>query len=116
MFNKFCISPGRVESLAFTGGTTGGEIVPAVTGKKLRLLAICLTTDTKGNVTVRDNNGTPKNLVGPQPVAIDGGFVLPFSPVGWGDTNSGKNLNVLLSASATTFGGVVTYQILDSGN
>lgn len=112
-YNKHVVARGPVIPLPFTGGTTGGEIVPAVTGKKLRLISMMLTTDTAGNITVRDNNGTPVILVGPAPAAANGGFVLPHNPEGWGDTTAGKNLNVLLGTSATVFGGVVTYQVLD---
>lgn len=112
-YNKHVVARGPVIASAFTGGTTGGEIVAAVTGKKLRLISMMLLTDTAGNVTVRDNTGTPIKFVGPAPVAANGGFVLPHSPEGWGDTGSGKNINVLLGTSCTTFGGVVTYQVLD---
>lgn len=112
MYDKFVTAKGRVVTARITGSGTGGEVAAAVTGKKLRLLSIMVTTDTAGNLTVRDNAGTPNVLVGPAPLADNGGFCLPHNPNGWGDSAAGQNLNVLLSASATTYGGVLVYQVL----
>lgn len=113
MFDKFVTARGPVISAPFTGGTTGGTIVAAHSGKKIRLISLMILTDTAGNITVQDNTGTPIKFVGPAPVSDNGGFVLPHSPEGWGDTGVGKQIDVVLSVSATTFGGVVTYQVLD---
>lgn len=110
--NQQAAARGLIKSLAITGTSTGGTVVPAVSGCKLRLLTITITTDTAGNISIKDNADTPNVLVGPMPLDSNGGFSLPWNPEGHGDTATGKQLDVLLSNAATTFGGVVTYQVL----
>jgi len=97
---------------AIAAATSGDNtLVAAVTSKKIRVLALCVVAGAAGNIyftsavggTVIFGGSTNKiNL------AINGGFVLPYSPVGWFETSSGHLLN--MNASSTgPFSGGLTY-------
>lgn len=95
-------------AVASSGANT---LVAAVTSKKIRVLALCIIAGAAGNVyftsaaagTVIFGGSTNKiNL------AANGGFVLPFCPVGWFETVAGELLS--MNASSTgPFSGGLTY-------
>ena len=82
-------------------------LVSAVTGKKLRVLALFLVST--GTVTTRFESGASGTaLTGQMDLTAQTGFVLPFNPVGWFETASGSLLNLELSG-ATSVDGCLTY-------
>lgn len=90
--------------------SASGELVAAVTGKKIRVLQYKLMANGAVNTKFQgDSGGTPVDLTGLSYFAAAGsGESVGFSPVGLFETASGKNLYLNLSAS-TAVGGFITY-------
>ena len=71
---------------------TDEELVAAVVGKKLRVLALvaqCAGTAT--DMTFESSTTTRKHKI---PAGANGGQVLPFNPVGWFETTISESLTV----------------------
>ena len=82
-------------------------LVAVVASKKIRVLSVFLVAS--GAVTVRFESGAGGTaLTGQMQLAANGGFVLPFNPVGWFETASATLLNLELSG-ATSVDGSLTY-------
>lgn len=82
-------------------------IVAAVTGKKLRVLALFVIA--AASVTARFESGASGTaLTGQMVLAANGGFSLPFNPEGWFETAANALLNLELSG-AVSVDGAVTY-------
>ena len=82
-------------------------IVSAVNPKKIRVLAVQLIATGAVNVKWQSGAGGT-DLTGLAYLAANGGYVLPFNPVGWFETGSNTLLNLNLSASVAV-GGSITY-------
>lgn len=85
------------------------EVVAAVASKKIRVLSLALMS--AGTATVRltaDTTGTPVALSGLFPLIANVGFVLPFNPIGWCESTTGKNFGLTLSAGVDV-DGLLTY-------
>lgn len=83
-------------------------LVAAVTGKKIRVLAMVLVA-TGGANTVRIESGPgTAQLTGLMDLIADGQLVLPYNPLGWFETAAAALLNLELSA-ATAVAGALTY-------
>lgn len=100
---------------AFGVASSGNNtIVPLVSSKKIRVLAfmgiisaatsIYFTSNSGGTVIFGGSTNTI-NLV------ANGGFVLPFNPVGWFETAAGHDLVCNLSAANMFSGGVVYIEV-----
>jgi hypothetical protein len=82
-------------------------LVAAVASKKVRVLSLFLVS--AGAVNVRFESGASGTaLTGQMNLAANGGFVLPFNPVGWFQTGTNTLLNLELSG-ATSVDGSLTY-------
>lgn len=82
-------------------------IVSAVNPKKLRVLSLFVVA--AAAVTVRFESGAGGTaLTGQMVLAANGGFALPFNPVGWFETASNTLLNLELSG-AVSVDGSLTY-------
>lgn len=82
-------------------------ILAAVNPKKIRVLSCFLIA--AAAVTVRFESGAGGTaLTGQMNLAANGGFVLPFNPVGWFETASNTLLNLELSG-AVSVDGSLTY-------
>lgn len=82
-------------------------LVAAVTGKKIRVLALFVVS--AGTTTARFESGAGGTaLTGQMTLAVNTGFVLPFNPLGWFETAAGSLLNLELSA-AVSVDGSLTY-------
>jgi hypothetical protein len=93
-----------VIDVASSGDNT---IVAAVTSKKIRILSVFLVA--AGTVTVRFESGAGGTaLSGQMNLIANTGFVLPFSPVGWGETAVTTLLNLELSG-AVSVDGIICY-------
>lgn len=78
-------------------------IVAAVSSKKIRVLSLFLIAS--GAVTARFESGASGTaLTGQATLAANGGFVLPFNPVGWFETASNTLLNLELSGAVSVDG------------
>lgn len=94
---------------AVIDNATAGDntIVAAVTSKKIRVHQLALIASAA--VTMRFESGASGTaLTGQMQLAANGGFVLPYSPIGWFETASNTLLNLELSG-ATSVDGVLGY-------
>lgn len=90
-------------------------IVAAVTGKKIRVLAL-IAVMTGTATTIRFESGAGGTaLTGQMQPALGGGFVLPFNPVGWFETAASALLNMELGAAASVDGVCVYTEVDDDG-
>jgi hypothetical protein len=79
-------------------------------GNKIRVYSIFLLS--AGAVNVRFESGASGTaLTGQMNLAANGGFVLPFNPLGWFETAANTLLNLELSG-ATSVDGCLTYSIV----
>ena len=82
------------------------SIVASATGA-VYLLAAQLSAKT--SCTIQWMEATTSGLTGVQSLAGDGGFVLPYSPVGWFKTASGLQLSLSVQGSSGGVGGSIVY-------
>ena len=83
-------------------------LVAAVTGKKIRVLALFITM-TGTAVTIRFEDGAGGTaLTGQMGPTAGQTIVLPFNPVGWFETSAATLLNMELSG-AQSVDGALTY-------
>lgn len=101
-----------IRRVAIDHATSGDNtLVAAVSNTKIRVLAVCLIA--AGAVTARFESGAAGTaLTGQMNIAANGGFVLPFNPVGWFETAASDLLNLELSG-AVSVDGVLVYQEID---
>lgn len=96
-------------SAAASGDNT---LVTAVASKKIRVLSLFMMATGTVNAYIRDDAGTPVNLIGDATnkltLVSGSGFVLPHNPLGWTETTSGEGLQLNLSA-AIGVAGCLTY-------
>jgi hypothetical protein len=84
---------------------TSGDntLLAAVSGKKIRVLALFLVA--AGAVNVRFESGAGGTaLTGQMNLVANTGFVLPYNPAGWFETGSNTLLNLELSAAQSVDG------------
>ncbi len=100
-----------VKYAAIDAATSGNNtIVAAVSGKKIRVLAVYFNT--AAAVTTRfesDASGTA--LTGQNVWAGNDGIALSYSPVGWFETVEGELLNLELSAAISVDGAIVYIEV-----
>jgi hypothetical protein len=107
---------GKEVKRAAINASAGGnnEIVAAVSGKSIAVLAMMLMAADSVTATVySDVQSGGTALSGPLPLGASGGFVLPApaDPVAcWFKTATGKKLNLYLSAAKQVSGVVVYYE------
>lgn len=93
---------------AISASSSGNNtLVAAVTGKKIRVLALFLIANGAVNAKLQSGAGGT-DLTGLAYCAANGGFVLPYNKVGWCETAAATLLNLNLSA-AVAVGGCVVY-------
>jgi hypothetical protein len=96
-------------SAAASGDNT---LVAAVTSKKIRVLSLFMMSAGTVSAYIRDDAGTPVNLIGDATnkltLEAGSGFVLNHNPVGWIETTSGEGLQLNLSG-AIGVAGCLTY-------
>lgn len=86
-------------------------VVAAVTGKKIRVLALFLVA--AGAVTARFESGAGGTaLTGQMVLAANGVLTLPFNPEGWFETAAAALLNLELSAAVSVDGAVTFAEVV----
>lgn len=89
-----------------SASTTGGTIVAAVPGKRIRVVSMAMVSGgTATSVTILGNTTALSPAI---PMGVNGVFVLPFSEHGWLETAVGEGLKVTTGTGSTT-GIAVTY-------
>ena len=99
------LTPKFVVVTASSSGVT--NIIAAVSSKHLRVLALQLTANAAVNVKWQ-SHVTPTDITGLAYLAANGGYVLPYNPLGWFQTVAGEALDINLSG-AVAVGGSITY-------
>ena len=95
-------------------GSGNNELVAAVTGKKIRILAAFMIS--AGTVIARFESAADGTaLSGQMTLAVNTGFCLPYNPVGWGETIISQALNLELGG-AVSVDGMLVYQLVDPNN
>lgn len=89
---------------AISGDNT---LVAPIPNTKIRVLAVFLVAAAAVNARFESAAGGSA-LSGQMNLAANGGFVLPFNPGGWFETNAGELLNLELSG-AVSVDGSLTY-------
>ena len=85
-------------------------LVAAVSGKKIRVLALAVIAGAAGNIYFQSAAagdvifGGSANKI---QLAANGGFVLPFNPAGWFETDVSELLNMNASSTGPFSGGLV---------
>ena len=79
---------------------TASQVVAAVTGKRIRVLAVALVTG--GTATTAVFNSAADAISMTFQNAANGGAVLPHNPIGWFETDAGEALTVTTGAGSTT--------------
>lgn len=86
-----------------------GDIVAAVTGKKIRLVSLFFVASAAVTLTLRS---TTTALSGAMAFAQNGGLMLPVNQFGWVQTAKGGALNLLMG-SAVQVSGAANYIEVD---
>jgi hypothetical protein len=84
---------------------TDSSIVAAVTGMKIRVLALAAVVGGGGATNITFNSkgsGAGTAITGLFAVGANGALVLPFAEGGWFDTNSGEALTVTTGTGDAT--------------
>ena len=78
---------------------TDEELIAAVAGKKLRIVALVAQCGATGtDMTFESSTTTRKHKI---PAGANGGQVLPFNPSGWFETAVGESLTVTTGAGSS---------------
>lgn len=88
-------------------GSGNNTLVAAVTGKKIRVLALALIANAAVNAKLQSGAGGT-DITGLFYCAGNGGLVLPYNKVGWCQTAAATLLNLNLSG-AVAVGGCLVY-------
>jgi hypothetical protein len=82
---------------AASGLTT---VVPIQAGQRIVVLQCCVITSATNTVNFASSVAGP--ISASMPLAANGGFVMPFSEVGWFQTAIGEALQINMTAGAGT--------------
>lgn len=100
---------GPIKFRSFAVASNGdNSLVAAVTGKKIRVLALDATA--AGAVAVKFRSATT-DISGAQALPANGQKILPFNPVGWYETVAGEALQVNLGGAVSFAGGLVYQEV-----
>ncbi len=95
--------------------TATGTLVAAVSGKKIRVLALAMTcesSDEDETYTFKSGAGGTAKTGAFGEATVEGGqfaLVLPFSPVGWFETASGSLLELSIAGTSPHADGCLVY-------
>lgn len=99
-------------SIVISAASSGDNTLLAAqgSGNKIRILQLVLIA--AGTVNVRlESAASGTAMSGVMSLVANTGFVLPFSPIGWGDTAGNALLNLELS-QAIQVSGILTYAVV----
>jgi len=103
---------GRNAKYAAISASTSGNntLVAAVTGRKIRILAIVIAG--AGTVTATLQSGAAGTAIsGALPLVANSSVALPYNPAGWGETAVGALLNLSLSGAVAVTGLLVYSEV-----
>jgi hypothetical protein len=87
---------------AFATPASSGStpIVNVQAGQRIIVLQCCVITSAGNSVKFQSNGTTDISAL--MPLAANGGFVMPYSQVGWFQTNIGESLTINMSTGSST--------------
>lgn len=88
---------------------TASGMSAVVTSATGAIYVLALQYSAKTSCTVQWFEATTSGITGVQSVAGDGGFVLPYSPIGWFKTASGLPLSISVQGSSGGVGGSLVW-------
>jgi len=101
--------PGRLFAKIAAASSGANNLVVALAGKKVRVLAYVVIANAAVNAKFQsDAAGTPVDLTGLHYFAQNSGVCCNFNEVGWFETGIGKTLDLNLSG-AVAVGGELVY-------
>lgn len=83
---------------------TDSSVVAAVTGKRIRVIAVCAVQGATASAGITFNTkpaGAGSAISALFAAGANNGFALGFNPAGWFQTNAGEGLSVTTGAGAT---------------
>ena len=97
---------------AIIDAATSGDntLLAAVTSKKIRIISLYMVAAAAVNARFESGTGGTA-LSGQMNLAANGGFVLPYNPVGWFETASGVLFNLELSGAVSVDGGFTYIEV-----
>jgi hypothetical protein len=95
------LTPTKVKISVASATTT--TLVALVAAKKIRILSMYLVSTGANTVTFQSHT-TTTNSDGGAAFAANGGYVLPFNPIGWFDTTAGEALDMVTSGAGQVSG------------
>jgi hypothetical protein len=99
----------EVQYAAVAAAAAGDNtLVAAVTGKRIRVLALALVASGGANSARLESAAGGTALTGVMDIGDNGQLVLPYNPAGWCQTVAAELLNLELSA-ATAVAGALAY-------
>jgi hypothetical protein len=89
-------------SYAFATPSSSGSttLVVAQAGQRIIVLQVCVITSAANNIKFQSNGSTDISAL--FPLAVNGGFVMPYSQLGWMQTNIGESLTINMSSGSST--------------
>jgi hypothetical protein len=91
----------QVQYAFITPSSSGASTVVGVqAGQRIIVLQCCVIASVANNVKFQSNGTT--DISATMPLAANGGFVMPFSAVGWFQTAIGESLAFNQSTGAST--------------
>ncbi len=99
-----------VISAATAGNNT---LVAAVTGKKIRVLAVVLVASGGANTVRFESDADGTALTGQMDIVDNGQLILPLNGFGWFESDVVAELLNLELSAATTVEGCLVYQEID---
>lgn len=98
---------GNVAAATTDGALTLGDgsgALAAVAGKKIRVVAVFALAGGTATTLTFNSKGSGAGTAASAAFACgaNGGFVLPYNPLGWFETNASENLTVTTGAGSTT--------------
>ena len=109
--NKFVTGNGEIKRAAISGAAANNELVAAVAGKKIRVLALTVIALTSVGIRFEDGSGGTA-LTGVMTVADNGAIAFSYTPMGWFETSVNTALNMELSGTVQVSGALI-YQEVD---
>ena len=88
-----------IYAFANASGTGNTSVVAAQAGQRIMVLQCCVITGATNSVKFQSNT---TDISAAWPLAANGGFVLPYSALGWFQTNIGEALNFNQSTGTAT--------------
>jgi len=94
---------GSIKYATFTGTNGNVTLVAAVTGKKIRVISLCISLTGNGTLAIQSGAGGTA-LTGTMPLLGSTPLVLQENPSGWFETAASTLLNASVATSTATNG------------